>query len=229
MTGLRERNKALRVEAILDAAVELLDERPLDDVTTDAIADRAGVATATVYNLVGTRERLLRAIVDRVVERLVDGVAEAAARDEDPIAVAHFVVDHSVAAFTEHSTAYRRIVAAGRSVDDGAIHDVADPSSLQVAALRGAQETGVLRADLDIAGLGRQIYISWIGAMQHWANGWLDDEGFALATRHGLLTVLTAASVDAERERFATELAAVGSALEQHWTGGRSGPATPGS
>ncbi|MEM9468020.1 MAG: TetR/AcrR family transcriptional regulator [Actinomycetota bacterium] len=218
MTGLRERNKALRVEAILDAAVELLDTADLDELTTDRIAAHAGVATATVYNLVGTRDRLLRAVIDRIVERLVEQVADASARDEDPIAVAHLIVDHSVAAFTEHSMAYRRIVAAGRSVGNGHLPDIADPSSLQVAALRRAQEQGILRDDVDVAGLGRQIYISWIGAMEHWANGRLSDDGFAVATRHGLLTVLVAAATDAERARFDAELADLGPVLERHWT-----------
>lgn len=211
----------MRTEAILDAAVELLDESAVDDLTTDRIADRAGVSTATVYNLVGPRDQLLRAIIDRVVEGLVERVAAASARDEDPIAVAHLIVDHSVAAFTEHSMAYRRIVAAGRPVGSDPARDMADPSSLQVAALRRAQEIGVLRGDVDVAGLGRQIFISWIGAMDHWAGGRLDDEGFAVATRHGLLAVLAASAVDGERERFAAELAEVGVRLERHWNRAR--------
>ncbi len=141
VAGLRERNKAMRVEAILDATVELLGEHSLDEVTTERIADRAGVAAATVYNLVGTRDELLRALVDRVVDDLVTAVDDAAPGDDDPIAVARLIVDHSVTAFTRHSAAYRRIVAAGRSTDGGARHGRIDPSQLQVTALRRAQET----------------------------------------------------------------------------------------
>lgn len=218
MAGLRERNKALRVEAILDAAVKLLDEQPLDDVTTEQIAERAGVSPATVYNLVGTRDRLLHALLERVVQDLVEEVALAAARDDDPIAVAHLIVDHSVAAFISHSGAYRQIVAAGRSIDRDVPEPSTDPSQLQVAALGQAQELGVLRGDIDPAGLGRQIYISWIGAMEHWANGKLDDSGFGVAARHGLLVVLAAAAVEADRDRFLAELRNVGTELERCWT-----------
>lgn len=217
MTGLRERNKALRVAAILDAAVQLLDEQPLGDVTTEQIAYRARVSPATVYNLVGTRDRLLHALLDRVVEDLVEEVALAAERDDDPIAVAHLIVDHSVAAFTSHSRAYRQIVAAGRSIDGDVPEPSTDPSELQVVAFGHAQELGVLRDDVDPAGLGRQIYISWIGAMEHWANGKLDDSGFGIAARHGLLVVLAASAVEGERGRFLDELRHAGTELDRRW------------
>ena len=218
MSGLRERNKAMRIEAILGAAVELLGDHQLDEVTTERIASRAGVATATVYNLVGTRDDLLRALIGRVVDDLVAAVADATARDDDPIAVAHLVVDHSVAAFTGHSRAYRQIVAAGRSIDRVPGNEWVDPSQLQVAALRHAQELGLLRDDVDPAGLGRQVYVSWIGAMEHWANGQLDDRGFAIAARHGLLVVLAASATEEHRSRFLDELRSTSTELERSWT-----------
>lgn len=224
VTGLRERNKAMRIAAILDAAVELLDDGLLDDVTTEQIAARAGVAPATVYNLVGTRTELLRALVTRVVEDLVAAVARATADEEDPVSVAHLIVDRSVAAFTRHSGAYRQIVAAGRSVDQPATPDWVDPSQLQVTALRRAQESGLLRADVETTGLGRQVYIAWIGAMEHWANGQLDDDGFGVAARHGLLTVLAAAAADDHRDHFLGELRVASAELERRWSTGLRAP-----
>ncbi|NQY55882.1 MAG: TetR/AcrR family transcriptional regulator [Ilumatobacteraceae bacterium] len=217
MSGLRERNKAMRVDAILDAAVELLDDTGLDVVTTEAIAAKAGVAAATVYNLIGTRDDLLRSLVRRVVTDLVDAVAQATASDDNPIAVAHLIVDHSVAAFTSHSDAYRQVVAAGRSVDGQVGAEWVDPSQLQVAALRQAQALGVLRDDVDPEPLGRQIYISWIGAMDQWAHGLLDDQGFAVATRHGLLSVLAAAAAEPHRSEFIAQLTDVGRDLAPRW------------
>lgn len=206
----------MRVAAILDAAVDLLDGTPLDDVTTEQIAERAGVSPATVYNLVGTRDELLRSLVDRVVEDLVDAVARATASNDDPIAVAHLVVDQSVAAFTRHSHAFRQIVAADRSADRNDDQRV-DASQLQVAALRRAQELDIVRKDADTGALGRQVYLSWIGAMEHWANRRLDDSGFAVAARHGLLTVLAASASDPHRDRFLDELGEVGPELDRSW------------
>jgi len=203
--------------AILDAAVELLESDRLEDVTTERIAARASVAPATVYNLVGTREQLLSALVDRVVDDLVAAVAEATADDDDPISVAHLVVDHSVAAFARNSHAFRQVVRAGRSIERSTPTMRVDPSQLQVAALTRAQELGLLRADVDPAGLGRQVFISWIGAMEHWARGQLDDDGFAVAARHGLLVVLAAAAADAHRDGFLEQLTATSVLVETAW------------
>ncbi|MEM9656390.1 MAG: TetR/AcrR family transcriptional regulator [Actinomycetota bacterium] len=218
MAGLREHNKAKRVEAILDSAVELLGRHPLEDLTTEQIAAGAGVSTATVYNLVGTRNELLRALVDRVVEDLTEAVRRATARNDDPIVLANLIVDHSVTAFTRHSTAFRRIVAAGRSGHDVVGSNRVDPSQLQVAALTAAKDQGVLRGDVDPTGLGRQVFISWIGAMEHWASADLDDYGFGIAARHGLLVVLAAAATDLHRQRFLAELTAASAELERCWT-----------
>ncbi|MEM8618656.1 MAG: TetR/AcrR family transcriptional regulator [Actinomycetota bacterium] len=217
MSGLRERNKAIRVGAILDAAVELLGREDLQAVTTEQIAAHAGVSPATVYNLVGTRDELLRSVVQRVVDDLVDAVAQATASDDDPIAVAHLIVDHSVSAFTAHSRAYRQIVGAGRATEDAPSVEWVDPSQLQVAALRQAQQLGVLHADVDPEPLGRQVYISWMGAMGQWAQGTLDDHGFAVATRHGLLSVLAAAASEPHRRAFLVQLADLGRDLAPRW------------
>ena len=80
--------------------------------------------------------------------------------------------------------------------------------------MRRAQQMGIVRADVDAAGLGRQIYLSYMGAMSLWSTGRLDDAGFSLAAQHGLLTALAAAAADGHREGFVDEMRALGDALE---------------
>ena len=88
----REQSKAKRRDAILDAAIALLGVRDSHEVTTEEIADVAGVAPATVYNLVGTRDDLVHAIVARVLDDLAESLtAMAADEPPDPIAVAFLV------------------------------------------------------------------------------------------------------------------------------------------
>lgn len=48
----------------------LLRERDVAKITVADIAEVAGVSVATIYNLVGTRERVLSAVLDGYVERL---------------------------------------------------------------------------------------------------------------------------------------------------------------
>ncbi|HSL74525.1 MAG TPA: TetR/AcrR family transcriptional regulator, partial [Ilumatobacteraceae bacterium] len=193
MAGLRDVNKAKRRDAILDATVALFGQRSSDEVTTEEIAARAGVAPATVYNLIGTRDDVVRAVVARILAELADSLAEL--DPTDPIAAAELVVDQTVRAFVADPEAFRQIVRlAPRASSAGT--DLVDPSEFQVAAMRQAQQLGILRADIDAAGLARQIYVSYTGAMSLWSTHRLDDDGFSVAARHGLFTALAAAAVD---------------------------------
>lgn len=223
MPPVRDLNKAKRRDAILDAAVQLLDERPNDEVSTEQIAALAGVAPATVYNLIGTRDAVVTALVTRVLARLAESIA--ALPQDDPIGAAELVVDQTVAAFVAHSRAFRQAVAMSqRAASDRSLG--VDPSDFQVAAMRVAQTQGIVRADVDPAALGRQIYLSYTGALALWSAGRLDDAGFATAARHGLFTALAATATDQHRERFLALLLTVGAELEDDaWH--RARPARP--
>lgn len=211
----REQSKAKRRDAILDAAITLLGQRESKEVTTEEIAAVAGVAAATVYNLVGTRDDLVHAIVARVLEDLAHSLATlAAAQPPDPIAAAFLIVEQTVDAFTTHSAAFRRIVALAQSTMIG--EHPRDPSGLQVTAMRTAQSMGIIRQELDAAAVGRQIFVSYTGALSLWSNGRLDDDGFLTAARHGLLTALTAAATDEHRTAFLEQLAVSADRLEHH-------------
>jgi AcrR family transcriptional regulator len=182
----RQQSKAKRRDAILDAAITLLGVRDSHNVTTDEIADVAGVAPATVYNLIGTRDDLVHAIVARVLEDLAESLTALAADEPpDPIAAAFLVVDQTVHAFTTHSAAFRRIVALAQST--ARAERIHDPSNLQVKAMQAAQSMCIIRDDVDAAALGRQIFVSYSGALSLWSNDRLDDDGFSTVARHGLL------------------------------------------
>jgi AcrR family transcriptional regulator len=213
----RDENKARRRDAILDAATALLAERHSDEVSTEEIATLAGVAPATIYNLVGTRDDVVRALVDRVMTELR---ASLEAIDEsDPIAGARLVVDQTVAAFVADSKVFRQVVAiaqrAGPRRPGGAM-----PSDAQVPLMRRAQAMGILRDDVDAAGIARQIFVSYTGAMALWSAGRLDDAGFSTAARLGLYTSLAAAASDAHREGFLRQIAVLSRTLETDaWQG----------
>ena len=211
MAGLRDANMAKRRDAILDATVALFGQRSSDEVTTEEIAARAGVAPATVYNLIGTRDDVVRAVVARILAELADSLAEL--DPTDPIAAAELVVDQTVRAFVADSAAFRQIVRLAPRASSGGT-DLVDPSEFQVVAMRQAQRLGILRADIDAAGLARQIYVSYTGAMSLWSAGRLDDDGFSIAARHGLFSALAAGAVDGERERFVERVRVLGTALE---------------
>lgn len=65
MSGLRERQKEQRREAILVAAMELFDHSGYNSTTVEQIAAKAGVSAPTVFNYFGTKQEILLALVDR--------------------------------------------------------------------------------------------------------------------------------------------------------------------
>jgi AcrR family transcriptional regulator len=207
--GLRERNKAKRRGGILDSALELLRSLPLAEVSVERIAAQAGVAPATVYNLIGSKEGLLLACVERVVDGLVEGLV-AIDPTVDPIAAAIGVVEMSNEAFIADSHAFRQIIGAVTGFAGADARPRVDPAQLQIAAMQAAQQHGVLRDDIDAAALGRQVYVSYNGALTAWARHHLTDDGLRYATRHGLWTALAAAATDTHRPEFLARLSSTG-------------------
>ena len=132
---------------------------------------------------------------------------------DDPVAAARLIVEMSAEAFVADSDAYRQIIRSLRGFGASGSKMAFDPSQLQVSAMRRAQALGIVRDDLDPVALGRQIYLAYSAAMFAWAGGGLSDRGFRVAARHGLLTVLAAASTDAHRDGYLAEFAELGGKL----------------
>lgn len=210
--GRREQGKLRRRNAIIDSTLELLRTHALAEVPIERIALHAEVAPATVYNLFGSREGLLLACVDRVLERLVDELVRTDPT-EDPVAAASAVVVQSAEAFIADEGAFRQIIGALTDFPGGGPRLVVDPAQLQIAAMRAAQEAGLVRADIDPAAAGRQVYLSYNGALFAWARSRLTDDGFRLAALHGLFVALAAFASDEHRHTFMERLSEIGPRL----------------
>jgi AcrR family transcriptional regulator len=209
--GLRDENKAKRRDAILDALISLLNSEQSADVTNEEIATLAGVAPATVYNLLGTRGDLMVAAMNRELDKLAESMAER--RGQDPVEMAVRNLELAVDSFTANSAAFRRIIPIARRVatPETISHD---PSSFQAEAMRLAQQAGVIRDDVDAGGLGRQIHLSYTGAITLWSTGRLDDEGLSIAVKHGLYTALAAAATEQYQPKFARQFMLLSKELE---------------
>lgn len=88
---LRDRNKLLRRQAILDAARELLLEVGYDHVTLESIAARADLTKPTVYTYFEGREEILLAAYLQVFDRMEDILREASALDSPFEKLSYFV------------------------------------------------------------------------------------------------------------------------------------------
>ena len=79
--GLRERGKARRRQALLEAARALIRENESTGFAMRALAQRAGVGEVTPYNLFGSKRGVLEAILSEELDRYEEGFARMAAPD----------------------------------------------------------------------------------------------------------------------------------------------------
>ena len=103
MSGLRERQKAIRHDRIIDAATRLFREQGYEAVKMEAIAAAAEVAIGTIYNYYRNKGDLLVAIVSLEVEEVLRAGEEVIA---DPPASAEAAVDALIGGYVEHSLHY---------------------------------------------------------------------------------------------------------------------------
>ena len=87
----RERARAAEANTlrIYEAGLALFTERPFDQITLGAVADRAGVGLQTVIRRVGTKDGLVRAVGTWMVPQIREARGEPPA--EEPRAVAEAV------------------------------------------------------------------------------------------------------------------------------------------
>jgi AcrR family transcriptional regulator len=181
-----ERSRA----AVLDAAVQLLNDRP--DASIEAIAAAAGVTRQTVYAHYPSRDELLAAAVGRVTEEAVAAM-DAADLDEGPA-----------------PAALLRLIDAGRRISERypglLLHVGSSPVSAEVEHERHAPVTDrlarVIRRGQETGEFDRRLSVDWLAAVtiglghaagNEVAAGRMSGEQAAAALRTSLLRVFGAA------------------------------------
>jgi AcrR family transcriptional regulator len=98
-----------KTEAILDAAVEVIGQRGLG-APMEAIAKLAGVSKQTVYNHYGSKAELLRALMNRRVDRITAPLRTAGAVDNPQEALEAFARTMLETVITTKSYSVLRVV-----------------------------------------------------------------------------------------------------------------------
>jgi AcrR family transcriptional regulator len=194
---LRERHKARRREAIVAAARELLHERPAAQLTVERIAERAEVAPATVYNLVGSRAELWAALSDAFMDDLEHRLAAPSVGD--PVARARRVVSVTCELFAEDPVVSRALL---RGWEESGHVLRRGPLTHLVDAFTAAQASGVLAASVEPRVLASHVGTACVGALHQWAAGQIDDEKFRARSLVALDVALAAAATEPHREAF---------------------------
>lgn len=166
MTGLRARQKRLRHERILDAALLLFRNAGYDAVRTEDIAAAADVSVGTLYNYFENKGDLLLALVTLEVEEVLEQGAALVANPPPDIAQA---LNQLIGGYYDHSNTYltkelwrtaMALTIQAAETPFSARYTALDQSLTdQVCALVGQlQHHGLARKDIDARALGQVIF-----------------------------------------------------------------------
>lgn len=159
---MKPRGREAVEEALLDAATELFAERGPAQVSIKDIAAHAGVNHGLVHRHFGSKEALLRAVMERLVAR----IDESLPPDDAPLVQAIDQAFHSARPRAEG--AYLRILAHALLAGE-------DPAALQerfpvaerlvrIAKREGIDDPKRIVAAMLSAGLGWLLFEPWIRA-----------------------------------------------------------------
>lgn len=217
-TGRRERAKAERRDAILNATLTLIDRPGADreHASVEAIAREAGVAPATVYNLFGTRDAILGSLAHRMASKTVDLAQDARSAQLHPLHSLLMPIDLVCAHFNDRPRAWSHVIL--RLGDIAATTPAEatngrDFSVLLASHWRDAQTSGVIRTTFSPAALALQTYATTNGALMRWAAGRISHDTLRLLLRHTILLVATATASDSHASALAEELLTTGTEL----------------
>ena len=166
MSGLRERQKAIRHDRIIEAATLLFREQGYEAVKMEAIAAAAEVAIGTIYNYYRNKGDLLVAIVSLEVEEVLKAGEEVIA---SPPASAEAAVDALVGGYVEHSLHYlskemwRQAMAISTTQPESPFGETYADLDVALASqtcqlLEKLQELGLLSRAADAGSLGEVIF-----------------------------------------------------------------------
>jgi AcrR family transcriptional regulator len=197
---------AQRVERILEAARELIREGGVAGLSMRSLAHRANVAPMTTYNLIGSR--------DQVLVALVRNEMGGKARSKKPrlrVSSSHIdniinLADYYSDLLGEDPLYMKAIISTYYSIADAETRNTLDSQRRRWwAALIGrAANAGEIRADADHVSLVMVLDMLLADALHEWVIGGIDLRELSIKTRFTFAMAIMAV-VDDSRACYARE------------------------
>jgi AcrR family transcriptional regulator len=202
---MREQQKTERRNRILDAAERLIRKTGGTDFSVRALAAASGVSAATPFNLFGSKEGLLYALLSRSLDQIVtDGLSF---KSPDPAYHVIEAAENAVAAFLDDPEFLRPLYQVLLSVS----HPVHRPLFMErtFAYWKTAAQT-VKSDEPDLQDIVAQALMAhFIGLLELWVHRDLNDDEFR---RHAVFGVILNAHALAAPEQVAKLLARLATA-----------------
>ena len=186
---LRERNRQLARDTVLDAAERLLQKSDEADFSMRALAAEAGVGFATPFNHFGNKNAIMQALSCRLIETMATRFREQSI-DGDAITRVLAMGRISVALLLEKPELHKALIASLAVVNQtpgAAMHNSIRLWSLALGDFSGIKVG--MRSIAELA-LAEQLAFSFRGCISFWTAGELADEKLDDAFRVGVCSLL---------------------------------------
>jgi AcrR family transcriptional regulator len=213
--GLREKQKVQRRDQILEAARRLIRATGGTDFTMRHLADEAEVGLVTPYNLFGSKNGVLYALLMSQSLQLLDRPVKVRPSAK-PVTAVLELAGAAADRYVNDASFYRPLIRAVFGVHDRVHRPRAIEGSLRLwsRSVEVARRGGLLARSVDPELLARQLMITFIGGLELWIHeDFPDDEAFRAQTLYGSALVFLAHASAAARPEFIARVQVLGRRL----------------
>ncbi|KZN20878.1 MULTISPECIES: TetR/AcrR family transcriptional regulator [Pseudomonas] len=157
MSGLRERQKVERRQAISKAAIELFERQGFQNTTIEQIANQAGVSAPTVFKYFGNKQEIILEILHDADQRALKDTRNQIPEIEDPVDALCYLerLLTGYALEVMHPSLWRELLPLILFGGDNGLPEgyraMNDALRAEISGLlRELQQAGRLRADLNV-------------------------------------------------------------------------------
>lgn len=196
--GWEERQRRTRAE-ILQAAGELIAAHGVEGLTMRKLADRAGVAVATLYNQFADRSGVIAAFVSNGLDELEIELDEQPA--DAPIDATRTLFAGLDTTLSGDESVWRPVLATLQSTPTSdRMGQVGERIIATIEAdLSKARAEGMFIGDIDTDRVARHIFIQKMRGLERWAHGAIDWPTYQASTWLGTELIFAAVLVEPYR------------------------------
>lgn len=207
--SLRERNRQLARDVVLDAAERLLAQDDAGDFSMRALAIEAGVGFATPFNHFGSKNAIMRALSARVIDRM-SAQFQSEAPKGDAIHRVLAMAEIAVAHLLNQPKVYRTVVGSLSVPDTGGSAVQEHSRTLWAEALGKCDGIAPALRSTAEAALAEQLAFMFRGCLSFWVAGEVGDDELHRKVRVGISTTLLGFSGPAHRRTLLDTIEAAG-------------------
>ncbi|MDG1877415.1 MAG: TetR/AcrR family transcriptional regulator, partial [Acidimicrobiales bacterium] len=211
---IRERGMKERRDRIVDAAADLVSQGNVSALTMRALSGAAGVSVPTVYNLIGSREDVLIAVIERAGEAIEP---ELAALGGDPIERCFRIADCLITRVTAPTSLIQSVYAEGLgpAISGSGLRPLRQYGLATGLAILEAAECGDLELITTVQLLAESLMIQLAVRIAQWVSADLppDPDHLQAEAAHAVAMTLIPVATVRTRPELLRRLSAARTAL----------------